>query len=239
MSDLVGKTLGIYRLEMPLGKGGMATVYRAYQSAVKRYVAIKVMAANLADDPGFVQRFSREAQVIASLQHPHILPIIDYGQSDGLHYLVMPYLEGGSLEDRMRKQPLTLREATRFLDQIASALDYAHRRGVVHRDFKSSNVLLDNDENVYLTDFGIARLVGSDAKLTATGVIMGTPAYMSPEQAIGRPVDGRSDIYSLGVVVYEMVTRRLPFVGDTPIMFIHKHVYETPPPLRQVNPALP
>ncbi len=239
MADLVGKTFGAYRLEAALGKGGMATVYRAYQTAVKRYVAIKVMAADIASDPGFVERFTREAEVIAALQHPHILPIIDYGEAEGLHYLVMQYLEGGSLEDRMRKRPLTLPEAGHFLDQIASALDYAHKRGVVHRDFKASNVLLDNDDNAYLTDFGIARLAGSSTKLTATGTVMGTPAYMSPEQAMGRPVDGRTDIYALGVVTYEMVVRRLPFIADTPAALIFQHVYEAPPPPSQINALIP
>ena len=239
MADLVGKTLGVYRLENSLGRGGMATVYRAYQATIKRYVAIKVMAADIASDPGFVERFTREAEVIASLQHPHILPVIDYGEADGVHYLVMRYLDGGSLEDRMRTRPLKFSEASRFIEQIASALDYAHKRGVIHRDFKASNVLLDDDDNPYLTDFGIARLASSISKLTATGTVMGTPAYMSPEQAMGLAVDGRSDIYSFGVVVYEMMTHRLPFMADTPAALVFQHVYEQPASPRQLNPLLP
>src|SRR5512147_268539 len=156
MVDYEGRTLGPYKLEAALGKGGMATVYRAYQTSVKRYVAIKVMAPEIADQPGFVERFAREAEVIASLEHPHILPVIDYGNDEGIHYLVMRYIEGGSLEDRMRKKPLSMQECARMLSQIASALDYAHKRGVIHRDMKPNNVLLDSSENAYLTDFGIA-----------------------------------------------------------------------------------
>ncbi len=239
MTDYVGRTLGPYRLEMALGKGGMATVYRAYQSSVKRYVAIKVMAPEIADQPGFVERFEREAEVIAALEHPHILPIIDYGNADGIHYLVMRYIEGGSLDDRMRRKALTLKECARLLEQMASALDYAHQRGVIHRDLKPNNVLLDSNENGYLTDFGIARMAQSEHKLTATGSIMGTPAYMSPEQGMGRPVDARSDLYTLGVVLYEMALNRLPFSADTPAALIFQHVYEQPTPPQQIKPDLP
>jgi tRNA A-37 threonylcarbamoyl transferase component Bud32 len=238
MADYVGRTLGPYKLEAALGKGGMATVYRAFQASVKRYVAIKVMAPEIADQAGFVERFEREAEVIASLEHPHILPVIDYGNADGIHYLVMRYIEGGSLEDRMRRVPLSLGESARMLTQMASALDYAHKRGVIHRDLKPNNVLMDSSENLYLTDFGIARLTQSEQKLTATGSVMGTPAYMSPEQGIGRPVDARSDIYTLGVVLYEMVLNRLPFAGDTPAALIFQHVYEKPIPPEQVKPDL-
>ncbi len=238
MSDFVGRTLGPYKLEAALGKGGMATVYRAFQTTVKRYVAVKVMSTEIADNPGFVERFTREAEVIAALQHPHILPVIDYGDAEGVHYLVMRYIENGSLEDRMRKKPLSMTETARLLEQIASALDYAHKRGIVHRDFKPNNVLLDSDENAYLTDFGIARLAQDTNRLTATGTVMGTPAYMSPEQGMGRPVDGRSDIYALGIVLYEMVLNRLPFSADTPAALIFQHVYETPTPPKQIRPDL-
>ncbi|MBX3082061.1 MAG: serine/threonine protein kinase [Anaerolineae bacterium] len=239
MSNLVGRTLGPYKLEAPLGKGGMAMVFRAFQTSVKRYVAIKVMAPEIASEAGFVERFGREAEVIAQLEHPHILPVIDYGEADGLHYIVMRFMDGGSLDDRIRDKQLSFEEISRYLTQIASALDYAHRRGVIHRDLKPNNVLLDSEDNVYLTDFGIARLAGSERKLTATGSVMGTPAYMAPEQAMGRPVDGRSDIYSLGIMLYEMVTRQLPFSADTPAALIFQHVYEQPKPASTFRSDLP
>ncbi|MFN8418332.1 MAG: serine/threonine-protein kinase [Anaerolineae bacterium] len=239
MANLIGRTLGPYKLEGSLGKGGMAMVYRAFQTKLNRPVAIKVMAPEIANEPGFVERFSREAEVIARLEHPHILPVIDYGEADGLHYLVMRLMDGGSLEDRMRDHQLSYEEIAHYLTQTASALDYAHKRGVIHRDMKPNNVLLDGDNNVYLTDFGIARLAGSERKLTATGSVMGTPAYMSPEQAMGRPVDSRSDIYAVGVMLYEMVANRLPFNADTPAALIFQHVYEQPRPIKDLRPDTP
>ncbi|MFN7210431.1 MAG: protein kinase domain-containing protein, partial [Aggregatilineales bacterium] len=235
----IGKTLGQYKLEMPLGKGGMASVYRAYQASVDRYVAIKVMTPEIANDPSFVERFQREARIIAKLEHPHILPIIDFGESGGIYYIVMRYMDGGSLDDRMRQRRLAPQEIAHYLDQMASALDYAHQAGVIHRDLKPNNVLLDRANNCYLTDFGIARIEGAERKLTATGSVMGTPAYMSPEQAMGRTVDGRSDIYTLGVMLYEMVTGKLPFTADTTAALIFQHVYELPPSARQIDPSLP
>lgn len=228
MSSLIGKTLGPYKLETALGKGGMATVFRAFQASVRRPVAIKVMAPEIASQPGFMERFVQEAQVIASLEHPRILPVFDYGEADGLHYIVMRLVDGGSLDDRIMARPLAFGEVAHYLTQIASALDYAHKRGVIHRDLKPNNVLLDSENNVYLTDFGIARLAGGDRKLTATGSVIGTPAYISPEQGMGRPVDARSDVYSLGILLYEMLTQQLPFQADTPAALIFLHVYEQP-----------
>ncbi len=239
--DLTGQVLGPYRLEELIGRGGMATVYRAHQTSMQRDVAIKVMAPHLAGSPEFVARFEREARVIARLQHPHILPVIDFGQADGYIYLVMRLVQGGVLGDKLR-QPLSLSQVARFLEQIASALEYAHKQGVVHRDLKPTNVLLDKEDNVYLTDFGIAKMIAGTTtgmSLTATGNVMGTPAYMAPEQWRSEPVDARTDIYALGIMLYEMLLGALPFQSDTPFGLMYKHFDQPPPPPRVLHPDLP
>ena len=241
LEDLTGQVLGPYRLEALIGRGGMATVYRAHQTSMQRDVAIKVMAPHLAGNPEFVARFEREARVIARLQHPHILPVFDFGRTDAYIYLVMRLVEGGVLSDKLR-QPLSLQQVGRFLDQIASALEYAHKQGVVHRDLKPTNVLLDEEDNVYLTDFGIAKMVAgatTGVSLTATGNVMGTPAYMAPEQWRSEPVDARTDIYALGVMLYEMLLGALPFQSDTPFGLMYQHFDQSPPPPRVLNPDLP
>jgi serine/threonine-protein kinase len=238
MTNFVGRQLGQYTLEAPLGKGGMASVYRAYQASVKRYVAIKVMSPELSADPRFVERFRREVEIIGQLEHPHIVPVIDFGTADGVYFIVMRLIEGGSLDDIVRTRKLSLPEIARYLDQMSAALDYAHGKGVIHRDLKLSNVLIDKTNNTYLTDFGIAH-IESGNPLTATGLVMGTPAYMSPEQAMGRPLDSRSDVYALGVMLYEMVTGQLPFRADTPAALIFQHVYETPRSPKLLRPDLP
>ncbi len=243
MAALIGQTLGQYRLEALIGRGGMASVYRARQESMDRDVAVKVMAAELAHNAEFVARFEREARVIARLQHPHILPVIDFGRHGDHVYLVMQLIDGGMLSDRLRQTSLSLAQVARFLTQIASALHYAHQRGIVHRDLKPNNVLLDALDNVYLTDFGIAKMLAGTTttaqSLTATGSVMGTPAYMAPEQWRSEPVDARTDIYALGVILFEMLLGTLPFQADTPFSMMYKHFDTPPPPLCAVNPDLP
>src|SRR6266849_4645027 len=210
-----GQTIGPYRIIAQIGQGGMAVVYKAYQPAMERYVALKILPRQLAESPEFTGRFHQEARTIAHLEHAHILPVHDYGESDGYTYLAMRFVEAGTLKDRLQAGPLAPDEIDRCFAQLADALDYAHAQGVVHRDLKPSNVLLDARGNLFLTDFGIAKLLEADSRFTGSGAMMGTPAYMSPEQAQGLRIDQRTDIYSLGIMLYEMVTERLPFEADT------------------------
>ncbi|MCC7445804.1 MAG: serine/threonine protein kinase [Anaerolineae bacterium] len=240
MTDLVGTRLGQYEVTERIGQGGMAAVYRARQPSMDRDVAIKVISTQLVGDPGFVTRFEHEARLIARLQHVHILPVYDFGREDTQLYLVMRLVEGGSLDRQLRYGPLPLPRAARLFTQIASALTYAHREGVVHRDLKPNNILLDKNGDPYLTDFGIAKIIQSDGPaLTATGVAMGTPAYMAPEQWRGVGIDARTDIYALGIMLYEMLTGEQPFKGDTPFVLMYKHFDEQPPHLRAINTTLP
>ena len=236
-----GQTLGPYRIINQIGKGGMANVYRAYQPSVDRYVAIKVLPTQLAESKEFATRFHQEARIIAMLEHPHILPVFDYGESDGVAYFVMRYLDAGTLKDKMEAgRPLPLNEIDRIFTQLADALSYAHSHGVVHRDLKPANALIDSFGNVFLTDFGIAKLLESASpRLTQTDAVMGTPAYISPEQAQGMPVDQRSDIYSLGIILYEMVTGGVPFVADTPLAVLFKHISDPLPLPSKVKPDVP
>ncbi len=235
--DLVGTTLGQYHIVEAIGHGGMAVVYKAQQPALDRFVAIKVLLPHQADTPEFRERFTREAKAVAQLNHPNILPIIDYGQSADLNYIVMKYVAGGTLADRL-KHPIDLATTARLIAQIAAALDHAHQRGILHRDVKPSNVLLDEGEWVQLADFGLAKMLISEQDLTTSGLSMGTPAYLSPEQGQGLPCDHHSDIYSLGVIAYEMIAGRLPFTAETPMGVIIKHIYDQPPSPRGLNPQL-
>jgi hypothetical protein len=197
-----------------------------------------VLPRQLAESPEFIGRFQQEARTIANLEHPHILPVHDYGESEGVTYLVMRYFDAGTLKNRLRSGPLSLAEVDRLFAQLAEALAYAHTHGVVHRDLKPANVLVDAQDNVFLTDFGIAKLLEGSSHFTATGAMVGTPAYMSPEQVLGQKVDQRSDIYSLGIVLYEMVTGREPFEADTPLAVALKHVNEPLPLPSAVKPGL-
>src|SRR3989338_10105698 len=203
MPDLAGQTLGQYRILEQIGLGGMPTIFKAYQPGMERLVALKVLPQHYAANPKFVQRFEQEARLIAKLEHRNILPVYDFGSHDGTTYLVMRYLQAGTVKDILGHGALPLPDAARVLSDIAAALDYAHAQGIVHRDVKPSNILVDKQGSSYLTDFGIAKVLEGTQDLTGT-TALGTPAYMSPEQTLGKPVTPRSDVYSLGVMLYEM-----------------------------------
>ncbi len=235
---LLGETISqAYAVRTVLARGGMATVYRAHQLSTQRDVAVKVLPPAFLHDDTFRQRFEREARISSKLEHRAIVPVYDYGEWEGLPYIVMRLMEGGSVDDLLRRGPLSVERARDILRQIAAGLDYAHEKGILHRDLKPSNIMLDSVGDAYITDFGIAHLSSYDEKLTSTGVV-GTPAYMSPEQAQGHPLDGRSDIYGLGVALFEMLTRRRPFEGDTPYGTAVLQVTGTPPSPRDYNPAI-
>ncbi len=238
MADLTGSTLGSYQVLDSIGAGGMATVFKAYQPGLDRYVALKVLSPAHAAEPGFRERFMREAKAIASLHHPNILPVYDFGQDKGYHYLVERYVEGSRTLKDLMASPLSLSEAADLIAQVAAALDHAHRQGIVHRDIKPSNVLMDG-EWALLSDFGLAKMTESSVKLTGTGVGIGTPAYMSPEQGQGLPVDRRTDIYSLGIVLFEMLTGQIPHDAETPFAIVLKRITEPMPLPRAINASIP
>ncbi len=239
MSDLSGRVLGPYRILELIGQGGMAAVYRAYQPAVDRMVAIKVLLEPRAPDPSLIRRFEHEARIIAQLEHRHIVPVYDFGQDDDLLYLVMRYMRAGTVSDLLKFGPLMNGPAGSILEDVSSALDYAHGQGIVHRDIKPNNILVDGEGRAYLTDFGLAKTLDASLDLTRSGSPMGTPAYMAPEQVTGDPVSPRTDIYSLGVTLYEMATGRLPFQSDSPMATAMMHVRATYKPARALNPGIP
>jgi serine/threonine protein kinase len=234
--SLLGQTLGQYRIVEFIGAGGMATVYKAYQPSLDRHVAIKVLPAQHALSSGFKERFILEARAVAQLSHPNILPIYDFGLAGDLSYFVMKYVPDRTLS-HLLGQPMELAKVSHFIDQVAGALDHAHARGIVHRDIKPANMLLEGDW-LLLADFGVAKITEASTVITSTGHIFGTPAYVSPEQAEGEPLDHRTDIYSLGVVLYEMVIGRVPYQGTTPMRIINKHIHEPPPRPRSLRPDL-
>jgi serine/threonine-protein kinase len=240
MTEMSGRQIGQYELMDRLGRGGMAEVFRARQITVNRQVAIKVVIPEIAQTPEFINRFKREAEIVANLSHPHILKLFDYGTQDGLLYLVMELQPGGNLADLIRKAPLPLDKAITLIGQIAGALDSAHAQGIIHRDLKPQNVLLDKQGNAYLADFGIAKMMQADmTNFTNTGATMGTPAYMAPEQWEGSTIDARTDIYALGIMAYEMLSGEVPFKAETPASMMYAHLQATPPPLRREGSNLP
>jgi serine/threonine protein kinase len=238
MASLIGERLGQYRITDLLGEGSTATVYRARRDTGSGDVAIKVIKPNLIEEGEFFVRFKREAQVAAALDHPHILKVLDYGQRGEIVYMVMQWVTGGSLADLMERQQLSLALIGDFIVQIASALDYAHQRGIVHRDLKPHNVLVANPDTLYLCDFGMVKSLGMQT-LTKAGTVLGTPAYISPEQCMTSKIDARSDIYSLGVVLFEMLTGQLPFFSRMPLGMMSMHCYKQPPLVSAVKPGLP
>lgn len=239
--DFLGKTLGGYVIESLIGRGGMATVYLARQTSMNRTVALKILPRDQMKDEAYYKRFEREVSIVAQLEHRSIVPVYDHGEHEGQPYIALRYMSGGSLDAPLQEGAMPLNRVLMVYQQIAPALDYAHTKGVLHRDLKPSNVLLDDAGGAYITDFGIARVFGENTTtqvtLTQHGVV-GTPAYMSPEQAQGQSLDGRSDVYSLGVMLFELVTGRRPFNAETPYSIAVMQVTAEPPNPRQFNPAL-
>ncbi|TMC38428.1 MAG: FHA domain-containing protein [Chloroflexi bacterium] len=228
MNALVGRSLGQFRIVERIGAGGMATVFKAYQPNLDRYVAIKVLPAYHARDPIFVKRFVQEARAVAKLVHPNILQIHDFGEQDNITYIVMEYVEGGTLKDRL-KRPIAVPEAVDYMIQAAEGLNCAHNNGIVHRDVKPANMLLRKDGYLLLSDFGIAKILEGTTNLTRVGTGIGTPQYMSPEQGTGQAVDRRSDIYSLGIVLFHCLAGRVPFTAENPLTITVKHLNDPLP----------
>ena len=233
MSTLVGSQLGRYRLEHLLGRGGMAEVYAATDEVLGRRVAVKVIRPQFAEEPQFVERFLQEARLVARLDHPSILAVYDFGEADGRPYLVMPLLAGGTLAERTQGRPQPPAAVARWLGELAAALDAAHGTGVLHRDIKPGNVLVAQDGRLVLADFGIARLAEVTTRLTATGVVVGTPTYMAPEVAKGEGASPASDRYALAVMTWELLAGRPPFQGENPLSVLHQQITEPVPSLRQ------
>ena len=238
MSFATGEIVGQYKIMERLGRGGMATVYKAYHSLLDRYVAVKVMDSTLSKERGFIERFNREARVIAKLDNPHIVPVYDFNEHQGQPYLVLKYIDGQTLIESINRTTLSRVEILDYVLAVGNALQYAHDRKILHRDVKPSNVLIASSGQTYLTDFGLARLVEGGSTLTGD-MIVGTPQYISPEQARNtEKLDEGTDIYSFGVMIYEMVTGRVPFDAETVFSIIEDHVHTPPPPPSFFKPDL-
>jgi serine/threonine protein kinase len=237
---VVGELIaGRYELEELVGSGGMSSVYRAHDKLLERTVALKILHEQFTRDDAYVERFRREARAVAQLAHPNIVTVIDRGEQDGRQFIVFEYVDGMNLKELLDQEgPIEPREAIELALQVARGLSFAHENGLVHRDVKPQNVLIDGDGRAKVTDFGIAHALDVDG-MTITGTIMGSSNYIAPEQARGEPVDEQSDIYSLGCVLYEMLTGRQPFEADTPVAVAYKHVHEAPTPPRSLDPSIP
>ncbi len=238
MKDLTGQTLGQYKIVEQIGQGGMATVFKAYQPGLNRDVALKILPPYVAEKEGFTERFSREAQAIGNLHHPNILPVHDFGQDKGYGYIAMRYIPNAQTLADIMAQPISTEQLVEITKQIASALDHAHSKGIIHRDIKPTNILMDGDW-IQLSDFGLAKMVEDPSELTGTGIGLGTPAYMSPGQAKGDKIDHRTDIYALGIIVYEILTGQIPHKAETPLATVVKRINEPLPMPRSINPDIP
>ncbi len=240
MTIFDNKQIGPYKIEQELGRGGMAIVYKAWQANLERSVALKILPEHFTFDQHFVQRFINEAKIASQLNHPNIVKIYDIGSDGSINYICMEYIEGNTLSNIFaQKGPLPIEEAVHITRQIADALDYSHRAGVVHRDIKPSNILIDSRGKVTITDFGIAQASSYPGFTPPAGVYLGTPAYMAPEQASMKDYDHRVDLYALGILIFQMLTNRLPYDADTPFSVMHKHVTEKIPSVRQEQPEVP
>jgi serine/threonine-protein kinase len=241
MPGLVGKTLDSYRLVEQIGQGGMAIVYRAIDSRTQQEAAVKVLSPTISSEKHFVRRFRREAGLLFRLRHPNIVPVTDYGEAGGFVYLVMPFVQGETLHERLIQKKVSLQDLSKWIGQLADGLQFAHDQGVIHRDIKPANVMITRTGNALLTDFGLARLVEGSTSLTGS-MLMGTPAYVSPEQGKGQKLDARSDQYALGVILYQVAAGRLPFEAETPMGTVLLHIQAPVPPIRmfnkEVSPAL-
>ncbi|MFQ6100345.1 MAG: protein kinase [Anaerolineae bacterium] len=238
MSSWNGKTIGGCQIAEEIGRGGVATVYRAHQPQLERWVAIKILRVTEAGGEAFLARFRREARAIAALRHPNILTIYDYGEEGGIAYIVMEYVAGGTLKARLTGQPMDWPDAATLVIPVGRALAYAHSQGIVHRDVKPANILLARSDWPLLADFGLVKLLGRQQGITQPGISIGTPAYFAPEQAAGGEVDHRTDIYGLGIVLYELLTGSIPFEAGSPVEMMLRRMHESPQPPRRLNPRI-